>query len=182
MLAAFRREEAARLALLPSFRLGVEGGRLENNVLSLLQLNPWLLHSAIGMSVPVYTGGELRARIRIATAEQQAAVASYGSSVLLAFKEVENALTNEGLLAQALQYSEAAMQDRSEAVRISRIQYTAGATDLLSVLQLQADQIDAETVVIKTRNARLANRIRLHLALGGGWEAAQPSTETKGTP
>jgi multidrug efflux system outer membrane protein len=151
----------------------VKGGRLENNLLSLLQLNPWLFRAAIGVHIPIYTGGELTARITIATAEQQAAVASYGSAVLTALKEVEDALTNEGLLAQALQYSQAAVRDYAEAVRISRIQYTAGATDLLSVLQLQTEQLAAETAVIKTHNAQLVNRIQLHLALGGGWQTAQ---------
>jgi outer membrane protein, multidrug efflux system len=60
-------------------------------------------------------------------------------------------------------------------VRISRIQYTAGSTDLLSVLQLQADQIASEVALIKLRNTQLANRINLHLALGGSFEAA-PAT------
>jgi multidrug efflux system outer membrane protein len=182
VLAAFRREEAARLTLLPSFTLGVEGGRLENNILSLLELNPWLFRSAIGMSVPIYTGGELKARVKIATAEQQATMASYGASVLAAFKEVENALTNEELLAQAVFYREASVRDRSEAVRISRVQYKAGATDLLSLLQLQTDQIAAESVVIKTRSAQLANRVRLHLALGGSWQTVQQSVTTKDAP
>lgn len=170
VLAAFRREEAAKLAVLPSFTLGVEGGRLENNLLSLLQLNPWLFRTAIGMTIPIYTGGELTARIAIATARQQAAVAAYGSTVLLALREVENALTNEGLVSQRLEFDQAALRDRTEAVRISRIQYTAGATDLLSVLQLQADQIASDVSVIKLRNTQLANRINLHLALGGSFE------------
>lgn len=168
VLAAFRREEAARLALLPGFTLGIEGGRLENNLLSLLQLNPWLFHSAIGMTIPIYAGGELRARIRIASAQQQAAVAGYGGAVLAAFGEAENALTNEGLFAQALAFDEASVRDRSEAVRISRVQYTAGATDLLSVLQLQAELLAAQATAIMTRRAQLANRVQLHLALGGG--------------
>jgi outer membrane protein, multidrug efflux system len=172
VLAAFRRHEAARLALLPSFMLGLEGGRLEDNLLSLLQMNPWLFRAAIGMTIPIYTGGELTARIQIATARQQAAVAAYGSAALAAFREAENALTNEGLLAQRLQFDLAALRDRTEAVRISRIQYTAGATDLLSVLQLQADQIGTELGVIKLRNAQLANRINLHLALGGSFDGA----------
>jgi NodT family efflux transporter outer membrane factor (OMF) lipoprotein/GxxExxY protein len=172
VLATFRGWEAARLALLPSFTLGIEGGRLENNLLSLLQLNPWLFRSAVGMTIPIYTGGELTARIKIATARQQAAVAAYGGTVLLGFREVENALTNEGLFAQRVEFDQAALRDRTEAVRISRIQYTAGATDLLSLLQLQADQIATDVAVIKLRNAQLANRINLHLALGGGFENA----------
>jgi NodT family efflux transporter outer membrane factor (OMF) lipoprotein len=169
VLSAFRREEAARLALLPSFGLRVEGGRLDDSVLSLLRLNPWLFRGRIGISIPIYAGGELRARVKIATAEQQAAVEGYGAAVLIAFNEVENALTNETLLAQTLHYREASVQDRSEAVRISRIQYKAGATDMLSVLQIQADQIAAEGAVIRTRNAQLSNRIQLHLSLGGHW-------------
>jgi len=181
-LAAFRREEAAKLALLPSFTLGIEGGRLENNLLSLLQLNPWLFRSAVGMTIPIYTGGELTARIAIATARQQAAVAAYGSTVLVAFREAENALTNEGLLTQRLQFDQAALRDRTEAVRISRIQYTAGATDLLSVLQLQADQIASDVAVIKLRNLQLANRINLHLALGGSFDVAPASVVARTPP
>jgi len=170
VLAAFRHREAARLALLPSFTLGVEGGRLDNSLLSLLQFNPWLFRSTIGMSIPIYTGGELTARVKIATAQQQEAVAAYGGAALAAFSEAENALTNERLLAQRLRFDEAALRDRAEAVRISRIQYASGATDLLSVLQLQADQIATEAAVITLRNAQLANRITLHLALGGGFD------------
>ena len=62
VLATFRSQEAARLALLPSFTLGVEGGRLENNLLSLLQLNPWLFRAAVGMTIPIYTGRRTDAR------------------------------------------------------------------------------------------------------------------------
>ena len=182
VLAAFRSHEAARLALLPSFMLGVEGGRLEDNLLSLLQMNPWLFRAAVGMTIPIYTGGELTARIKIATTRQQAAVAAYGQAVLVAFREAENALTNEGLLAQRLQFDQAALRDRTQAVRISRIQYTAGASDLLSVLQLQADQIATEVGVIKLRNAQLANRIDLHLALGGGFEAAPAVAAVSAAP
>jgi NodT family efflux transporter outer membrane factor (OMF) lipoprotein len=170
VLEAFRNEEAARLALLPSFSLGLGGGRLENGVLSLLKLNPWMIRAAIDMTVPIYEGGALSARVKIATAEQQAAVAGYGRAVLVALGEAENALTNEGLLAERLQFDQAALRDRTEAVRISRIQYTAGASDLLSVLQLQADQIAEDMTVIQLRNAQLANRINLNLALGGSFD------------
>jgi outer membrane protein TolC len=42
---------------------------------------------------------------------------------------------------------------------------------LLSVLQLQAEQLGTQMAVIKLQDAQLANRIHLHLALGGGFEA-----------
>jgi len=175
VLQAFRNEEAAKLARLPSFSLGLGGGRLDNGVLSLLDLNPWLARAAVGMSVPIYTGGELTARINIADARQLEAIAAYGNVVIHAYGEAETALTSESLLAQRLEFDQAAERDRTEAVRVSRIQYKAGATDLLSVLQLQADQIASTVRVIQLRNAQLANRIDLHLALGGSFDA-EPAT------
>jgi outer membrane protein, multidrug efflux system len=47
-----------------------------------------------------------------------------------------------------------------------------GTVDPLSVLILQADEYTSQASVISLRNARLANRIDLHLALGGGFDAA----------
>ena len=101
VFAAFRTEEAARLALLPNFSLNLEGGRLSDPLLSVLGLNPWLIHSAIGMVVPIYEGGALRAQIKIATAQQEQSIANFGSVALKAFGEVEVALTNEELLSNA---------------------------------------------------------------------------------
>ena len=172
VLAAFRAQEVAKLALLPSFTLNLDGGKLSDNLLSLLRLNPWMVSAAVGMYVPIYTGGALRAQIKIATAQQQQAVAGYGSIALRAFREVENGLTNEQLLAQRLQFQQAEVRDRIESVRIATLQYKAGSTDLLSVLQLQSDQIASQANLIKLRNAQLANRIDLHLALGGSFESA----------
>jgi outer membrane protein, multidrug efflux system len=172
VFAAFRTEEAARLALLPNFTLNIEGGRLSDPLLSVLGLNPWLIHSAIGMVLPIYEGGALRAQIKIATAQQEQSVASFGDVSLKAFGEVEVALTNEELLSRRLPYIESAVRDHSEAVRVASLRYKAGSMDLLSVLQLQESQIQSQAELIKLRNAQLANRINLHLALGGSFDSS----------
>jgi outer membrane protein TolC len=91
--------------------------------------------------------------------------------VLAAFREVEDALTNEQALAQRLIYDQQALAQRTEAVRIGTLKYQAGSIDLLSVLILQADQLASEATVIEVRTAQRTNRIQLHLALGGGFDA-----------
>jgi multidrug efflux system outer membrane protein len=171
VLAAFRREESARLALLPSFSISLAGGRLGSQVLSLLQLNPWLASASIGMSVPLYQGGERKAKLEIATAEHAEVLAAYGAAVLAAFREVENALANEQVIARRLPYTEAALTDRTEAVRIAALQYRAGRRDLLWVSNIQADQIATQADVVRARSLQRTNRISLYLALGGGFEA-----------
>jgi outer membrane protein TolC len=182
VLAAFRTQEAARLALRPSFGLGLGGGRLSDGVLSLLRLNPWMIRAALGMLVPFYQGGALRAQVKITTAQQEQAVARYGGVALGAFREVEDALTNEQLLAERAEFEQQALADHTETVRIANIQYAAGATDMHSVLQFQAQQIASEAELIKLGRTRLVNRINLHLGLGGSFDAAPATAAATATP
>jgi outer membrane protein, multidrug efflux system len=175
VLAAFRTLEADKLALLPNVSFDLEGGRLSDPLLSVLGLNPWLIHSAVGMLVPIYQGGATRAQIRIATAQQEESIAHFGGVALRAFAEVEVALTNERLLAERLPHAENAVLDHSEAVRVANLRYTAGTMDFLSVLQLEEGKIQSQTDLIKLHNTQLANRIDLHLALGGSFDSL-PST------
>ncbi len=171
VVAAFRKTEAAELALLPDFSMELAGGRLSDPILLLLRLNPWLATAAIGAAIPVYEGGALRAQVQIATAQQAEAVARYGSVVLTAFREVETALANDQLLAKRVPLDESSLRNRTDAVRIATEQYIAGSKDLLWVSKLQTDQIGSERDLIKLRGLRHMNRIALLLALGGGFDA-----------
>jgi outer membrane protein, multidrug efflux system len=172
VLAAFSKVDAARLARLPSFTLDFEGGHIDDQVLSLINLNPWFYRASLGMSVPVYTGGRLTAQVRIATARQQQAMAHYGAVVLNAFEEVETALTNEKLYAEQFEHLENSFREYTESVRIATIKYKAGAFDMQQVLQLQTSQLSVQEQVLRLQGARLTNRITLHLALGGSFEDA----------
>jgi multidrug efflux system outer membrane protein len=177
VLVAFRQQEAAKLALLPNFALTLDAGHISDGLTSLLRINPWLLHGTMGMDIPIYTGGALRAQVEIATARQSRVVSRYGSTLLRAFYEVEVALTNEVVLAPQLQEEVKAYNDYREAVRLARIRYVAGAGDMLNVLLLQEKALASQSKVIQLRNARLANRINLHLALGGSFDAAPAASQ-----
>jgi len=85
-------------------------------------------------------------------------------------------------LAERLHFEQRALGERTEAVRIADMQYRAGRTDLLSVLQLQSYQLETEQQVIELRSAQLANRIDLHLALGGSFDATPATAAVQATP
>jgi NodT family efflux transporter outer membrane factor (OMF) lipoprotein len=171
VFAAFRQQEAATLALLPSFGLSLAGGRFGDMLFSLLRLNPWLASAAMGMSIPIYEGGALKAKVAVATAQQAQAVARYGSVALNSFREVEDSLANERLLAAQLPLDERALHARTDAVRIATAQFIAGRSDLLWVAEMQTAQIVTQSNLIRLRSAQRANRIRLYQALGGGFDA-----------
>ncbi len=172
VLAAFRTKEAAQLALRPDFSFMLGGGRLSDVLFTLLRLNPWFATAAIGMSIPIYEGGALDAKVEIATAQQAQAVARYGNIVLKAFREVETALANQQLLDRRLPLEESAVNDRTIAVNIATVQYLAGNKDLLWVSNLQSNKLDTQAELLKVRGLRHLNRINMLLALGGSFDIA----------
>lgn len=182
VLAAFRGEQAARLALLPGVSVSLLGGRVGDTLLSTLQLNPWLATAAIGVSIPIYEGGALRARVAIATAQQAAAVAHYGSVVLLAFREVENALADERLIAARIPFGEGSVTATTDAVRLARLQYEAGKRDLLWVSNLQSQQLGSQTQLVQLRGQQRINRIGLLLAIGARPDSSAARASAPITP
>jgi outer membrane protein TolC len=171
VLAAFRQQESARLSLLPDFSFTFQGGRLGDQILSVLGLAPWLASAAIGAAIPIFEGGALRARVKIATAQEAQAVARYGAVTLTAFREVENAIANERTLSERLDWEQRALESRKEAVRLATIQYKNGRRDLLWVSALQTAELAVEGSVLELTTAQRVNRIQLHLALGGSFDA-----------
>lgn len=170
VLSAFRLSEASRLALLPDLSFQFEVGRFSNDVVSLLKLNPWIAHSELGMQIPLYEGGALLAQIRIASAEEQAAIAAYGSQALNAFNQVETALDNEHNLKQRLGYAQLSARSLEQAVQLANDRYLAGASDMQSVLQLQSSALASQGEVINLRQTLLSNRVSLNLALGSSFD------------
>jgi NodT family efflux transporter outer membrane factor (OMF) lipoprotein len=167
--AAFYEIQVAKATRLPSIALTASGGRSTSELLRLANVPSTFWTAFANFLMPIFTGGALKAQVEIATAEQQAALALYGQTALRAFSEVETTLANEQLLADQQAYLERVFAQDSDAVRLSRVRYNVGAADLLDVLQLQTKQLDTNFELIGVRADRLANRVALHLALGGGF-------------
>ena len=174
---AFQGVEAARLARLPSISLTAGGGVASSGLGDLLGSDPEFFNIGANFFQPIYQGGAIEAQIEIATAQQEAALAAYGQSALVAFGEVETALANEQLLRERESFQQAAVEDNAEAVRLNQRQFEVGRVDMLSVLQIQNRELAAQSALISLKSARLEQRIDLHLALGGGFEISAEEDE-----
>jgi NodT family efflux transporter outer membrane factor (OMF) lipoprotein len=167
---AFHLIQVAEATRLPRIALTGAGGRSTSELLRLANVGAGFWTVAANFLAPLFTGGALAAQVQMANAEQRAALAEFGQTALRAFSEVETALASEALLADQQSYLEQVLTQDSDAVRLGRVRYDVGATDLLDVLQLQARQLDTRFELIGVRADRLANRVALHLALGGGFD------------
>ncbi len=167
VIAAFYDVEVAKLARLPGISLAATYGQLTDPDLALVGLNS-IRFAKIGVSLlqPIFDGGALDAQVREMTAEQTAATALYGQTVLRAFGEVETRLANEQLLLEELKSWRVAYWSAEEAVRLGRDNYVAGTIDMVSLLNLAEFALLRKSNLIQAEAALLTNRVALYLALG----------------
>ena len=128
---------------------------------------------------PIYKGGALKTQVEIRTVEQKQAVAAYASVGLRAFGEVENALAaemaardRERILAETLSHSQRALD-------IVQTQFKVGSTDLRFVNERQLALNTTSAALIRVQAEQRVQRVNLHLALGGSFEAAARNRRQK---
>ena len=85
---------------------------------------------------------------------------------LLAFNEVETALTNDEYLREAQHFKEIAVQEIGDGLRQALVQYDVGLIDFTNVLLIQQNSVAVQRQLLTLKNRRLANRINLYLSLG----------------
>jgi outer membrane protein TolC len=168
---AFQNVEAAKLARLPQIGLTGSAGFASGDATNLIGDNSFFSAGA-NFLAPVFDAGQLEQEVVIQTANQEQALANYGQAALNAFKEVESGLNNERLLTERETLLADALKQNEEALRVARVRYDAGAIEVLEVLQLQARTNLSKSALIDMKNRRLAERIDLHLALGGSFDTA----------
>jgi len=177
--ASAERASAARKALLPSIDLSA-GGSSTGASLELQELlaDPIQIawNVATSLTAPIYRAGALRAQARQALATNDAAVANFSAIALQAFREVESALATDHSLAEQEHFLETELEQANLAETNADRDFADGLVNILSVLEAQRRAFNARNAMISLRNARIQNRIDLHLALGGDFET-RPSVQ-----
>ena len=106
------------------------------------------------------------------TAEQKLAVADYARIAQRAFSDVEGALSAEVALRDRDAILVQNVKDNQRALELAEIQYRVGKIDLRVVDQRLLALYGARTSRLRVQSEQLAQRVNLHLALGGSFETA----------
>ncbi|MGJ8678463.1 MAG: efflux transporter outer membrane subunit [Akkermansiaceae bacterium] len=168
ILAADSRVKVAHRDLYPSFSLTASAGRQSStlNDLAKSNFNVWSL--AGNLSAPLFDAGNRRSELGAANARAKQAYASYQSTVLNAFREVENALGSEQYLLSQQNSTRRALEAARRAEERIQRQYDSGLVEILTLLDTQRRSFDTEESLISITLARYQNRVSLALALGKG--------------
>lgn len=119
---------------------------------------------------PLFAMGKNRAGLKAKRAAFEQECYRYEKSVLTAFKEVDNSITNFYKIKE-IRHSRATLEQAARSyVDLAQLQYINGVTNYLDVLDAQRGYFDAQIGLSNAiRDERIAI-VHLYKALGGGWE------------
>lgn len=146
--------------------LGVESGEFDD--LAESDANFW----SVGGDLfgPLFEFGKNKRRVEVERARTEQAILEYEKTVLVAFREVEDALV--ALRTGADEYAARRRQvDSARAAAVlSRARYDGGVTSYLEVLDIERSLFNAELLASNVLQRRYAALVQLYKALGGGWQ------------
>ncbi len=166
LLAANADIGAARAAFFPSVSLGM------NSAVSMAGFgdpSATAVSLASSLAAPLFRGGRLEGGLERATERQLELAENYRKAVLVAFREVEDALAAQKTAKAREAALATAMAEARKAYRISRQRYDAGAIDFQTLLDTQRAQLTSEDNHSQAKLSRLLAAVDLFMALGGGW-------------
>jgi multidrug efflux system outer membrane protein len=171
--AAFYRVEESKAARLPRISLTAAVTSISSELFVLKDRDNPVWSAGASLTAPLFLGGQLQAQVEIRTAEQKQALAEYGRVGARAFGEVENALSTAFALDDREKILAQAVADNARALELANVRYRVGAGDLRAVQQQSLALHAARTALVRVQAERLVQRVNLHLALGGSFEAPQ---------
>jgi NodT family efflux transporter outer membrane factor (OMF) lipoprotein len=158
----------ARAAFYPTLSLDMLYG-LQDTGFNMFSLPDQFWALGPGLAMPLFEGGLRRAEQSAALAAYRLALANYRATILSAFQDVEDALSQQHLLAIETQQEGRALAAARQTLNAATNLYNDGATNFLDVVIAQAEELHAEQAHVDLRTRRTEADLALVRALGGGW-------------
>jgi len=164
--------QAADAARYPSFSLSASGGVASNELLSLS--NPTsTLSAGLGLSYNLFDYGKLKNNVLIAESKANEALQNYRKTLLQAFGEVEEALSNLALAKEQATHTQNLVEELLFSLGLTDTRHKYGAVDFETLLNAQKSYISTKQQAIDTLEAKLTALVTLHKALGGGFKLGE---------
>lgn len=168
LIAANAQIGVARAQFFPTLPLTGGGGAESTHLASLFMGSAW--NFAAPITQPIFTGGRLRANLKVAQAQQQQALLTYQQTIQQAFRQVSDALISFTKAREFREHQDLLTTAAQGAANLSEVRYRGGAASYLEVLTNETNYFAAQLNLARARlNERLA-LVQIYNALGGGWE------------
>ncbi len=171
--AANARIGVAQAAFYPNFSLTSGAGLESLDVKSFLNLESRILSLGAGLVAPVFDGGSNKSNFRAAVSRRDEALANYRNSLLVALREVEDALVDLKGLAGSRRALGEAVTSAKDTRRLSQERYDKGLSSYLEVVDAGRTVLRIELVIAQLDAQQRITLAALAKALGGGWSGVR---------
>ena len=170
--AAVQRIHEARAAFYPDVNLVAFVGVQSLFLKRLTDAGSDIGQAGPAVSLPIFNGGRLKAGLRGAEADRDAAVASYDAAVTEAFRQVADVLASNRAVQAQIVSSRAALAASEDAYRIAKLRYQGGLSTYPAVLLAEQAVLQRRRTIADLDARALVLDVQLIRALGGGYRAA----------
>ena len=162
----------ARAAFYPDIAFRVGGG-IEDSGLNLLSLANSFWAYGSSFSIPIFQGGYRRAQLQQSWSVYRETQDLYRSTVLNAFREVENNLAQTHWMGIAAERQDAAVGAARKTQDLTMELYKGALATSLELIYAQIHTLEASIDSVQIKTNRLKSSVALIRALGGGWNRDQ---------
>jgi multidrug efflux system outer membrane protein len=129
-----------------------------------------LLYSIAGdLMTPLINRNAIKATYSSASAKQVQAVYNYERTILNAYIEVVNQLSNISNLEKSYDFKSKEVEALTRSIDISNDLFGSARADYMEVLLTQRDALESRFELIETKKQQLNAMVNIYRALGGGW-------------
>lgn len=180
MAQANRKIGIAKAAFFPNITFDALGGYDGKSKLFTSSHSFWSYGSLV--SLPIFQGGYRRAQLQKYWSEYRETEDSYRATVLNAFREVENALSQTNLISQQVKQQNIAVEAALKTQNMTMELYKGGLGNSLETLYAQETTLGARIDAILAKTDLLRATVALIRSLGGGWNRKQLPADDKIQP
>ena len=162
---------AARAAFFPRISLTSAIGTASTDLEGLFKSGTGTWNFAPQLVMPIF---DLRtwSALKYSKVQRQLILTQYEKSIQNAFREVADALALCGTIDDQLSAQESLVSALEDTCRLAKARYEKGIDSYLPLLDAQRSLYAAQQALVSVRLAKFESRIRLYVALGGGWNNA----------
>ena len=122
-----------------------------------------------GLFGPLINRNAIKATYYNASARQIQAAFNYERTILSAYIEVANQLSNINNLKKSYELRAKQVQTLTESIDISTRLFRFARADYMEVLLTQRDALESKFELIETKKQQMNAKVSIYQALGGGW-------------
>lgn len=162
--------KVAKANFYPALKLTGGVGAQSFNIKYFMRMPQSLLYNMAGDIVsPLINRKAIKAQYFTSNARQIQAIYNYEKTILNAYLEVANQISNVNNLKQSYQLKSDQVNALTQSIDISTNLFKSARADYMEVLMTQRDALESKFELIEIKQEQMMAAIDIYRALGGGW-------------